>query len=128
MSSLEPPLILPPDGSGDWRRMGEALLDVPRGVPVDSAMHDYAAMADALKAANQPRNSIPRWRIIGRRSCRRSSKALAKARAEIFFNQMQPFYNAMVIYVLAGCSRFFHGSICRKRCAARRSGSSDWHL
>ena len=31
MSSLEPPLILPPNGSGDWRRMGDALLDVPRG-------------------------------------------------------------------------------------------------
>ncbi len=34
-------------------------------------------------------------------------KALAKARAEVFFNQMQPFYNAMVIYVLAGLLAVF---------------------
>ena len=32
MSKLEPPLILPPAGnSRDWRRMGDALLDAPRG-------------------------------------------------------------------------------------------------
>ena len=35
------------------------------------------------------------------------SRALAKARAEVFFNQMQPFYNAMVIYVLAGLLAIF---------------------
>jgi hypothetical protein len=50
------------------------------------------------------------------------SRALAKARAEVFFNQMEPFYNAMVIYVLAGLLAFFRGSICRKRCAAPPSG------
>src|SRR5665213_1066237 len=53
MSSLEPPLILPPNGAREWRRMGDALLDAPRGVPIDDAMRDYAKMAGAL-TANQP--------------------------------------------------------------------------
>jgi hypothetical protein len=60
--------------------------------------------------------------IIARRSFPTFSRALAKSRAEVFFNQMQPFYNAMVIYVLAGLLAFFRGSICRKRCGVRRSG------
>src|SRR5208283_4503648 len=34
-------------------------------------------------------------------------QSLAKARAEVFFNQMEPFYNAMVIYVLAGLLAIF---------------------
>ncbi len=33
MASLEPPLILPPNGASEWRRMGDALLEVPRGTP-----------------------------------------------------------------------------------------------
>ena len=32
---------------------------------------------------------------------------MTKTRAEVFFNQMQPFYNAMVIYVLAGLLAIF---------------------
>jgi ABC-type transport system involved in cytochrome c biogenesis permease subunit len=106
MSSLEPPLILPPDGSGDWRRMGEALLDVPRGVPVDSAMHDYAKMSGAL-AANQPEEFNTALKDYDSILVPTQVKALAKARAEIFFNQMQPFYYAMVIYVLAGLLAVF---------------------
>ncbi len=38
------------------------------------------------------------------------SPVLQKARAEVFFNQMQPFYAAMIIYIIAGllgvCSWF----------------------
>jgi ABC-type transport system involved in cytochrome c biogenesis permease subunit len=35
------------------------------------------------------------------------SREIKKARAEVFFNQMEPFYNAMVIYVLAGLLAIF---------------------
>jgi ABC-type transport system involved in cytochrome c biogenesis permease subunit len=109
MASLEPPLILPPDGSSrDWRRMGDALLDAPRpnGVPVDNAVRDYAKMAGAL-AAGQP--DVFNAAVVDLRSLLVpvQAKALAKARAEVFFNQMQPFYNALVIYVLAGLLAVF---------------------
>jgi ABC-type transport system involved in cytochrome c biogenesis permease subunit len=107
MSRLEPPLILPPAaGSRDWRRMGDALLDAPRGAGIDTAIHDYAKMTGAL-AANQPDEFNAALRDYNSFLVPAQAKALAKARAEVFFNQMEPFYNAMVIYVLAGLLAIF---------------------
>ena len=103
MANLEPPLVLPPNGSHNWRRMGEALLEAPRpnGAAVDNFIRDYAKMAGAL-AANQPDRFNAALADFRAQLTTAQPKALAKARAETFFNQMQPFYNAMVIYVLAG--------------------------
>ncbi len=106
MSQLEPPLILPPNGSIHWRRMGDALLDAPRGVPVDGAMRDYAKMAGAL-TTDKPEEFNAALKDYVSTLVPLQSKALAKARAEVFFNQMQPFYAAMVIYVLAGLLAIF---------------------
>jgi ABC-type transport system involved in cytochrome c biogenesis permease subunit len=108
MSQLEPPLILPPDGSAEWRRMGDALIDAPRpnGVPIDDAVRDYAKMSGAL-AANQPDEFNAALKDYVSILVPTQTKALAKARAEVFFNQMEPFYNAMVIYVLAGLLAIF---------------------
>ena len=107
MSRLEPPLILPPAGnSHDWRRVGDALLDAPRGAGIDTAIHDYAKMAGAL-AANQPDEFNAALRDYRSFLVPTETKALSKARAEVFFNQMEPFYNAMVIYVLAGLLAVF---------------------
>ena len=106
MASLEPPLILPPNGASEWRRMGDALLEAPRGKPVDEAIHDYAKMAGAL-VANQPEEFNAALKDYNSSLVLAQSKAIAKARAEVFFNQMEPFYNAMVIYVLAGLLAIF---------------------
>jgi ABC-type transport system involved in cytochrome c biogenesis permease subunit len=83
--------------------MGDALLDAPKAKsPVlDDSIRDYARMTGAL-AANQPQEfnvalGDLRSLLIGDQP-----KAVGKARAEVFFNQMEPFYAAMVIYVLAG--------------------------
>jgi ABC-type transport system involved in cytochrome c biogenesis permease subunit len=106
MSQLEAPLILPPNGATEWRRMGDALLEMPRGTPVDEAMHDYAKMGAAL-AANQPDEFDAAVKDYVSTLVPTQTKALAKARAEVFFNQMEPFYHAMVIYVLAGLLAIF---------------------
>jgi len=106
MSNLEPPLLLPPNGGRDWRRMGDALLDAPRGVAIDSAIRDYVNMSAAL-AANKPDEFNAALRDYRSTLVPTQTKALAKARAEVFFNQMAPFYNAMVIYVLAGLLAVF---------------------
>ena len=106
MSRLEPPLILPPNGTTEWRRVGDALLDAPRGVAIDDAIRDYAKMAGAF-AANQPEAFNSALKDYNSSLVPMQSKALAKARAEVFFNQMEPFYNAMVIYVLAGLLAIF---------------------
>ena len=103
MASLEPPLILPPNGAREWRRMGDALLDAPRpnGVAIDPAVRAYANLAGAL-AGNQPEAFNAALKDLRSLLVPAQSKALAKAQAEAFFNQMEPFYNAMVIYILAG--------------------------
>jgi len=103
MTKLQPPLLLPPHGTAEWRRMGEALLDAPhdKSPTLDESIHDYARMAGAL-AANQPEAFNAALRDLQSLLVRDQSRAVAKARAETFFNQMEPFYHAMVIYVLAG--------------------------
>jgi ABC-type transport system involved in cytochrome c biogenesis permease subunit len=106
MSQLEAPLILPPNGMTEWRRMGDALLEVPRGVAIDEAMRDYAKMTGAL-VMNQPDEFNAALKDYISALVPTQTKALAKARAEVFFNQMEPFYNAMVIYVLAGLLAIF---------------------
>jgi ABC-type transport system involved in cytochrome c biogenesis permease subunit len=103
MSSLQPPLVLPPSGAAQWRRMGDALLDVPRAKPpvADDSIHDYARMTGAL-AANLPDDFNAALRDLRSQFVSSQPQAVNKARAEQFFNQMEPFYAAMVMYVLAG--------------------------
>jgi ABC-type transport system involved in cytochrome c biogenesis permease subunit len=107
MSRLDGPLVMPPAiTTGNWQRVGTALLDAAKGEPIPTAVEKYAAMADAFKSGNGAGfNSVLtdyRTSLIPN-----FSGALAKSRAEVFFNQMQPFYNAMVIYVLAGLLAIF---------------------
>ncbi len=106
MAGWQPPLILPPNGTRDWRRMGDALLDAPRGAAPDAAIHAYANLTGAL-AANDPDKFNAALRELQSQLAASQPAAVAKARAEVFFNQMQPFYNAMVIYVLAGLFAVF---------------------
>jgi len=123
MSKLETPLIVPPSDSGtgfqpvqtgrmpvplsgDWKRVGTILLEAAKDEKISPAVENYAAMADAFKngdvagfnsaLADYRASLIPDF-----------SRAMAKSHAEVFFNQMQPFYNATVIYVLAGLLAIF---------------------
>ncbi len=107
MEGLAPPLVVPPARTGgEWKRAGTVLLEAAKGEKIPMAIDDYAAMGDALThndtagfnaaLADYRSSLVPNF-----------SPVLAKARAEVFFNQMQPFYNAMVIYVLAGLLAIF---------------------
>jgi ABC-type transport system involved in cytochrome c biogenesis permease subunit len=107
ISQLDAPLVVPPQNpSGDWQRVGTVLLAAAKGEKIPPAVENYAAMSDAFKNGNVAgfnsaladyhSSLIPNF-----------SSALAKSLAEVFFNQMQPFYNAMVIYVLAGLLAIF---------------------
>jgi len=110
MSQFDSPLVLPPqNSSGEWQRVGTALLKAAKGEKISPAIYAYATMADAFKKgdsagfnqalADYRTSLIPQF-----------SGALAKSNWEVFFNQMQPFYAALVIYVVAGllgiCSWF----------------------
>jgi ABC-type transport system involved in cytochrome c biogenesis permease subunit len=63
-------------------------------------------MTGAL-AANRPDDFNAAVRELHSHLLPAQARTLAKARAEIFFNQMEPFYNALVIYVLAGLLAVF---------------------
>jgi ABC-type transport system involved in cytochrome c biogenesis permease subunit len=110
MSQLNSPLAVPPQNpDGDWQRIGLALLNAAKDQKISPAILSYAAMIDAFKkgdaaAFNQAladyrASLVPAF-----------SGQLRKADSEVFFNRMQPFYAAMVIYVIAGllavCSWF----------------------
>jgi len=123
MSKLETPLIVPPENSGtgfqpvqagkmpaplsgDWRRVGTVLLEAAKGEKISPAIENYAAMADAFKSGDVAgfNSALADYRAA---LIPDFSRVMAKSRAEVFFNQMQPFYNAMVIYVLAGLLAIF---------------------
>ncbi len=107
MSRMEPPLVLPPAGAThDWRRVGDALLEAPRGGTVDDFTRDYAKMSSALVTDNSDDFNAALHDLQSKLTTAQQP-AIAKARAEQFFNQMEPFYNAMVIYVLAGLLAIF---------------------
>jgi ABC-type transport system involved in cytochrome c biogenesis permease subunit len=107
MAQTEPPLVIPPAKPGDdWQRTGNVLLGAAEGNDIPPAVANYAAMTDALEntnaaAFNSALADYRSWLVPN------LSPMLARVRAEVFFNQMQPFYNAMIIYVLAGLLAIF---------------------
>ena len=119
MARFEPPLVVPPDSSHGWARTGEALLDAARGVNISLAVRNYAAMGDAFRrgdAAEFNKQVINQNQWLSRDY----NHATSKAERETFFNRMQPFYNAMVIYILAGllaCASWFNLSETLRRSA-----------
>ena len=109
MASLEPPLVLPPTGNArEWRRIGDALLAAPRaGVGIDNSVRAYAKMAGALASGKVEDFRTAVYDVHQELYYSGHERELSKARAEAFFNRMEPFYNAMVIYVFAGLLAIF---------------------
>ncbi|HEY1787393.1 MAG TPA: cytochrome c biogenesis protein CcsA [Verrucomicrobiae bacterium] len=106
ISRLGPPLIVPPEQNpGDWKNVGTVMLEAAKGGPISPAVGQYAEMGAALQNQNTAgfNSSVADLRSSLVPSF---SRALARTQAEVFFNQMQPFLNAMVIYLLAGLLAF----------------------
>ena len=104
MSNMEPPLVVPPDPAQrareSWKRMGEALIDGAREGKMHEAVHRYAAMTGAFKDGRP--DEFNREVAAYRRSLAPEfNTELTQADQEFLFNRLQPFYSAMVIYVLA---------------------------
>src|SRR5207245_4453456 len=72
-----------------------------RGEPIDPSVRFYATMASALRQGMvaEFNRTVAEYRAF---LAPDFAPELAKAGHELFFNRMQPFYNAMVLYVLAG--------------------------
>lgn len=93
------PPVPPNDDPLQWRKMGESLLQFVTAGNPHPAVSAWAAMASAYAANdsatfNATVDSYSSW--LGQHFPAR----VRKAKVESVFNQLQPFYSAMVIYVL----------------------------
>jgi ABC-type transport system involved in cytochrome c biogenesis permease subunit len=110
MSLLDAPLVVPPRSSdANWQRVGSALLEDAKGGKIAPAIFAYATMGEAFRKGDAAsfNSAVENYRAS---LVPNLSPELRRARAEVFFNQMQPFYAALIIYVIAGllavCSWF----------------------
>ncbi|MEO7297692.1 MAG: cytochrome c biogenesis protein CcsA [Verrucomicrobiota bacterium] len=110
MSRYASPLTVPPK-SGEprqaWSNMGNSLMESMRSNEIHPAVTHLAAIATTY-AKNQPaefNKAVSEYR--GWLQSNNLSREMKKGGQEFLFNQLQPFYKAMVIYVAAlllGCA------------------------
>jgi ABC-type transport system involved in cytochrome c biogenesis permease subunit len=110
LSEMADPMIIPPlpgQSRQDWRNIGADLMETLRSGQMHPAATNYAAMADAYHN-NQPaqfNQALANYRVWMQEN--ELYPALKKGSQEFFFNQIEPFYKSMVIYVAAlllGCA------------------------
>jgi ABC-type transport system involved in cytochrome c biogenesis permease subunit len=104
VASFALPLTIPPADLSlprdDWQNIGTNLMQTARTGELNPAVKFYAEMVTAYRS-DQPADfnqSVARYRFwfVGR-----FTPQLRKADQEFFFSTLEPFYKAMVIYVLA---------------------------
>ena len=124
MAADEPPRVVPPrdpEGSREaWTSVGEALVDAPRDGGIPDPVRRYAAIVAAFRSGKA--DAFNRAVLAYRSSLAPGFlKELTKARREAFFNRLQPFYSAMVLYVIAfllACLSWVNASHVLRRSAA----------
>ncbi len=104
LSKFAYPLIVPPapdaKSRADWQNIGQSLMSVVHGDDLSPAVTDYAAMATAYNqndpaAFNQALDDYRHW--LGEWFAPEARHGAQ----EFFFDEFQPFYKAIVIYVSA---------------------------
>ena len=93
------PPFAPNDDPLQWRRMGESLLVFLTDGKLHPAVKSWATMATAF-AANDPATFNQTVNEYSAQLRHDLPHRVWKAKVEAVFNQLQPFYSAMVIYVL----------------------------
>ena len=102
LSSLADPLIIPPlpdQPRNAWSNIGTNLLQSMRNGEIQPPARYYAAMSGAYNQGDAPafNKAIAEYRVWLQEN--NLYPALKKGGEEFFFNQIEPFYKAMVIYV-----------------------------
>ena len=102
---FDTPLVVPAleaqHNREDWSRMGDALVHAAHGEATNYAAAAYARIAAAYRQENAPVFNQAVADYLGQLSAKYAPE-LKKAQREQFFNHFEPFYRAMVLYVLAG--------------------------
>jgi ABC-type transport system involved in cytochrome c biogenesis permease subunit len=93
------PPVAPNDDPLQWRKMGESLLQFITAGHLHPAVRAWATMASAF-AANDPTTFNQAVSNYSAQLQRDLPRRVWKAKIETVFNQIEPFYSAMVLYVL----------------------------
>ena len=93
------PPVPPNDDPLQWRKMGESILSFITAGNLHPAVPAYATMASSF-AANGPATFNAALDSYSNWLEQHFAPRVRKANLESVFNQLQPFYSAMVIYVL----------------------------
>ena len=114
MADVAYPLMIPPlhpEQSRDaWSSVGTSLMESARNSEIHPAVQYYAAMSTAYRHEQPPEfnraaTNYRQW-LSGK-----FSPELGKGDREFFFNEFQPFYKSMVIYLAAfllACAFWFN--------------------
>ena len=98
------PNVIPPSDAGvpgdDWENIGTNLMQSPGRGGISAPVQYYAAMVSAwrLGRAADFNQAVAKYNVW---LADRFPAQVKKARQEFFFSTVQPFYKALVIYVLA---------------------------
>jgi ABC-type transport system involved in cytochrome c biogenesis permease subunit len=92
--------VPPPSGSGDWRSVGQAIMQSIAARGIDPIVKLYASLGDAYRtgdgaAFDQTVNHLTD------RIAQSQPTGVKRARYEFFFNAVDPFTHSMTLYVLA---------------------------
>ena len=92
--------VPPPSGSGDWRSVGQAIMQSIAARGIDPIVKLYASLGDAYRAGDgaafdqavdRLTDHVAQLQPIGTK----------RVRYEFFFNAVDPFTHSMILYVLA---------------------------
>ena len=92
--------VPPPSGSGDWRSVGQAIMQSIAARGIDPIVKLYASLGDAYRtgdgaafdqAVDRLTDHVAQLQPIGTK----------RVRYEFFFNAVDPFTHSMILYVLA---------------------------
>lgn len=102
---FDTPLVVPAldaqTNRSDWSRMADALVRAVHGEGTNYALAAYARMSAGYRQGNVPGFNQAVADYLSRLSATYAPE-LKKAQREQRFNHFEPFYKAMVLYVLAG--------------------------
>jgi ABC-type transport system involved in cytochrome c biogenesis permease subunit len=92
--------VPPPSGSGDWRSVGQAIMQSIAARGIDPIVKLYASLGDVYRTGNAAAfdQTVDR---LSDRIAQLQPKGEKRARYEFFFNAVDPFTHSMTLYVLA---------------------------
>ena len=89
-----------PSGSGDWRSVGQAIMQSIAARGIDPIVKLYASLGDAYRTGDGAAFDQTVDRLTDR-IAQLQPTGVKRARYEFFFNAVDPFTHSMTLYVLA---------------------------